>query len=185
MVNNGYFQVIFISCHILLNYDWELKKSPAGAWQWEPINPKEEDKPVDVEDPTLRRNLVMTDAASFPVLEPIHDGYRNWLKQDYAASPEELLLDRTQLLGLTAPDMTVLVGGMRVLGTKHGVFTERDGVLTNDFFVHLTDMNYGWQPVGDHHYQIRDRRTNQVRWTATRVDLVFGSNSLLRAYAEE
>ncbi len=368
--DNGYF-------HILLNYDWELKKSPAGAWQWEPINPKEEDKPVDVEDPTLRRNLVMTDAdmamkmdpryrkiserfyqdpdyfadvfarawfklthrdmgpksrylgpdvpavdllwqdpipagnsdydmqavknriaasglsiaemvctawdsartfrgsdkrggangarirlapqkdwvgneparlakvltvleaiaattgasiadvivlagnmgveqaakaagweitvpfapgrgdataemtdaASFQVLEPIHDGYRNWLKQDYAASPEELLLDRTQLLGLTAPEMTVLVGGMRVLGTnyggtKHGVFTEREGVLTNDFFVNLTDMNYRWQPVGDHHYEIRERRTNQVRWTATRVDLVFGSNSILRAYAE-
>jgi catalase-peroxidase len=362
---------------MLLNYDWELKKSPAGAWQWEPINAKEEDKPLDVEDPTIRRNLVMTDAdmamkmdpeyrqiserfyqdpdyfaevfarawfklthrdmgpkarylgpdvpqedllwqdpiptgnphydiqsvkdkivasglsisemvctawdsartfrgsdkrggangarlrlapqkdwpgneperlakvlsvlegiaaetgasvadvivlagnvgleqaaqaggleitvpflpgrgdataemtdaASFDVLEPIHDGYRNWLKKDYTVSPEELMLDRTQLMGLTAPEMTVLVGGMRVLGTnyggtQHGVFTDRPGVLSNDFFVHLTDMNYAWQPVGKNLYEIRDRQTNQVKWTATRVDLVFGSNSILRAYAE-
>jgi catalase-peroxidase len=368
--DNGYF-------HMLLNYDWELKKSPAGAWQWEPIDPKEEDKPVDVEDPTIRRNLVMTDADmamkmdpeyrkiadrfyqdpayfsdvfarawfklthrdmgpkaryigpdvpqedliwqdrvpvgnanydipavkgkiaasglsigemvctawdsartfrgsdkrggangarirlvpqqdwegneparlakvlavleaiaadsgasvadvivlagnvgieqaaraagfdisvpfspgrgdatddmtdadSFAPLEPIHDGYRNWLKQDYAASAEELMLDRTQLMGLTAPEMTVLVGGMRVLdtnygGTKQGVFTDRAGVLTNDFFVNLTDMNYLWKPVGKNRYEIRDRQTDQVKWTATRVDLVFGSNSILRAYAE-
>ncbi|OLP15438.1 catalase/peroxidase HPI [Leptolyngbya sp. 'hensonii'] len=368
--DNGYF-------HMLLNYDWELKKSPAGAWQWEPINVKEEDKPLDVEDPTIRRNLVMTDAdmamkmdpeyrkiserfyhdpdyfadvfarawfklthrdmgpkaryigpnvpqedliwqdpipvgnanydvqsvkdriaasglsinemvctawdsartfrgsdkrggangarirltpqkdwegneparlakvlavlegiaadtgasvadvivlagnvaieqaakaagfditvpfspgrgdatdemtdaESFEPLEPIHDGYRNWLKQDYAVSAEELMLDRTQLMGLTAPEMTVLVGGMRVLGTnyggtKHGVFTDREGVLTNDFFVNLTDMNYLWKPAGNNLYEICDRKTDQVKWTATRVDLVFGSNSILRAYAE-
>ena len=131
----------------------------------------------------------LTDAESFAPLEPTHDGYRNWLKQEYAVSAEELLLDRTQLMGLTAPEMTVLVGGMRVLGTNygdtnHGVFTDRVGVLTNDFFVHLTDMNYLWQPTGDNLYEIRDRQTNQVKWTATRVDLVFGSNSILRAYAE-
>ena len=368
--DNGYFS-------LLLNYDWELKKSPAGAWQWEPINVKEEDKPVDVEDPSIRRNLVMTDAdmamkidpeyrkiserfhqdpayfsevfarawfklthrdmgpktryigpdvppedliwqdpipvgntnydvqavkekiaasglsisemvstawdsartfrssdnrggangarirlspqkdwegneparlakvlavlesiavesgasvadvivlagnvgieqaakvsgfdvsvpffsgrgdatdemtdaESFAALEPIHDGYRNWLKQDYAASAEELMLDRTQLMGLTAPEMTVLVGGMRVLGTnyggtKHGVFTDREGALTNDFFVNLTDMSYTWRPAANNLYELRDRKTNQVKWTATRVDLVFGSNSILRAYAE-
>ncbi len=131
----------------------------------------------------------MTDAASFAVLEPIHDGYRNWLKQDYAVSAEELMLDRTQLMGLTAPEMTVLVGGMRVLGTnhggsKHGVFTEREGALTNDFFVNLTDMNYTWKSLGNHLYEIRDCKTDKVKWTATRVDLVFGSNSILRAYAE-
>jgi len=131
----------------------------------------------------------MTDADSFEPLEPIHDGYRNWLKQDYAVSAEELMLDRTQLMGLTAPEMTVLVGGMRVLGTnygdtKHGVFTEREGALTNDFFVNLTDMNYLWKPAGNNLYEICDRKTNQVKWTATRVDLVFGSNSILRAYAE-
>ena len=131
----------------------------------------------------------MTDADSFGVLEPIHDGYRNWLKKDYAVSAEELMLDRTQLMGLTAPEMTVLVGGMRVLGTnhggaRHGVFTEREGALTNDFFVNLTDMNYTWQPVGNNLYEIRDRNTDKVKWTATRVDLVFGSNSILRAYAE-
>jgi len=131
----------------------------------------------------------MTDSASFEVLEPLHDGYRNWLKKDYAVSAEELMLDRTQLMGLTAPEMTVLVGGMRVLntnhgGTKHGVFTDREGVLTNDFFVNLTDMNYVWKPVGNNLYEIRDRKTDKFKWTATRVDLVFGSNSILRAYAE-
>jgi len=130
-----------------------------------------------------------TDAASFEVLEPIHDGYRNWLKEDYAVSPEELLLDRTQLMGLTAPEMTVLVGGLRVLGanhggSKHGVFTSRVGALTNDFFVNLTDMANSWKPAGKNLYEIRDRKTGQVKWTATRVDLVFGSNSVLRAYAE-
>ncbi len=131
----------------------------------------------------------MTDVDSFAVLEPIHDGYRNWLKKDYVVQPEELLLDRTQLMGLTAPEMTVLVGGMRVLGTncgatKHGVFTDREGVLTNDFFVNLTDMQYNWKPAGNNLYEIVDRKTNTTKWTATRVDLVFGSNSVLRAYAE-
>jgi catalase-peroxidase len=131
----------------------------------------------------------MTDAASFEPLEPVHDGYRNWLKRDYAVSAEEMMLDRTQLMGLTAHEMTVLVGGMRVLGTnhdgsKHGVFTEREGALTNDFFVALTDMAYAWKPVGRNLYEIRDRKTGAVKWTATRVDLVFGSNAVLRAYAE-
>jgi catalase-peroxidase len=131
----------------------------------------------------------MTDAESFAVLEPIHDGYRNWLKKDYAVKPEELMLDRTQLMGLTAHEMTVLVGGMRVLGTnhggtKHGVFTEKEGVLSNDFFVNLTDMNYKWTPAGENLYHVIDRKSKQIKWTATRVDLVFGSNSILRAYAE-
>ena len=368
--DNGYF-------HLLLNYEWELKKSPAGAWQWEPVNIKEEDKPVDVEDASIRLNPIMTDADmamkmdpeylkiserfykdpeyfsevfarawfklthrdmgpkaryigpdvpeedliwqdpvpagridydvqavkdkisasglsisemvatawdsartfrgsdmrggangarirlapqkewegneparlakvlavlnqiaaesgasvadvivlagnvgveqaakaacfevavpfspgrgdatdeitdadSFEVLEPLYDGYRNWLKQDYVVSAEELMLDRTQLMGLTAHEMTVLVGGMRVLGTNydgtmHGVFTEREGALTNDFFVNMTDMNYSWKPTGNNLYEIRDRKTDNVKWTATRVDLVFGSNSVLRAYAE-
>ena len=368
--DNGYFQ-------LLLNYEWELKKSPAGAWQWEPVNIKEEDKPVDVEDPSKRYNPIMTDAdmamkmdpeyrkiserfyqdpayfsevfarawfklthrdmgpkaryigpevpqedliwqdpvpagntnydvetvkakiaasglsisemvatawdsartfrgsdkrggangarirlapqkdwagnepdrlnnalsvlepiaaesgasvadvivlagnvgveqaakaagfdvtvpfspgrgdatqemtdpVSFADLEPIHDGYRNWLMKDYVVTAEELMLDRTQLMGLTAPEMTVLAGGMRVLGTnhggtKHGVFTDREGVLSNDFFVNLTDMNYTWKPAGNNLYEIRERKTDAVKWTATRVDLVFGSNSILRAYAE-
>ena len=131
----------------------------------------------------------MTDADSFAPLEPIHDGYRNWLKKDYAVSAEELMLDRTQLMGLTAPEMTVLVGGMRVIGTnhggtKHGVFTDREGALTNDFFVNLTDMANTWRPVDENLYEIRDRKTGEVKWTATRVDLVFGSNSILRSYAE-
>lgn len=131
----------------------------------------------------------MTDIESFDVLEPVHDGYRNWAKRDYVVSPEEMLLDRTQLMGLTAPEMTVLVGGMRVIGTnyagtKHGVFTEREGALSNDFFVNLTDMNYTWKPYRKNLYEIRDRKTDQVKWTATSVDLVFGSNSILRAYAE-
>jgi catalase-peroxidase len=368
--DNGYF-------HLLFTYDWELKKSPAGAWQWEPVNIREEDKPVDVEDPSIRHNPIMTDADmamikdpvyreisegfyrdparfsevfarawfklthrdmgpkaryigpdvpeedliwqdpvpsgstscdvaalkariaasglpiadmvatawdsartfrgsdlrggangarirlapqkdwegneparlakvlgvlepiaakagasvadvivlagnvgieqaaqaaghtisvpftpgrgdatdamtdadSFSVLEPIHDGYRNWLKKNYSVKPEELLLDHTQLMGLTAPEMTVLVGGMRVLGTnhggtKHGVFTDRTGALTNDFFVNLTDTGNTWEPAGDNLYTIRDRSTGNAKWTATRVDLVFGSNSILRAYAE-
>ena len=131
----------------------------------------------------------MTDAESFAVLEPIHDGYRNWLKNDYAVSAEELLLDRTQLMGLTAHEMTALIGGMRVLGTnhggtKHGVLTNREGVLSNDFFVNLTDMGNTWKPAGNNLYEIRDRSTGAVKWTATRVDLVFGSNSILRSYAE-
>jgi catalase-peroxidase len=368
--DNGYF-------HLLLNYEWESKKSPAGAWQWEPIDMKEEDKPVDVEDPSIRHNPIMTDADmamkmdpayrkiserfykdpayfsetfarawfklthrdmgpksryvgpevpredllwqdpvpagnsdydvaavkakiaasglsisemvatawdsartfrgsdmrggangarirlapqkdwpgneperlarvlgvfegiaaetgasvadvivlagnvgieqaakaaghditvpfapgrgdasaeqtdadSFQYLEPIHDGFRNWLKKDYAVSAEKLLLDRAQLMGLTAPEMTVLVGGMRVLGanhggTAHGVFTDRAGVLTNDFFVNLTDMANAWKPAGNNLYEIQERKSGRTKWTATRVDLVFGSNSVLRAYAE-
>ncbi len=368
--DNGYFE-------LLLNYDWELKKSPAGAWQWEPVNIKEEDKPADVEDPSIRYNPIMTDAdmamkmdpayrkiserfykdpayfsevfarawfklthrdmgpkaryigpevpaedliwqdpvpagnknydvavvkakiagsglpvadmvatawdsartfrgsdhrggangarirlapqkdwegnepvrlakalaayekiaaetgasvadvivlggnvgleqaikaagfhvevpfapgrgdatqdqtdaESFEVLEPVHDGFRNWQKKDYVVQPEEMLLDRAQLLGLTAPEMTVLIGGMRVLGTnhggaKHGVFTDRVGALTNDFFVNLTDMAYNWKPTGRNSYDIVDRKSGATKWTATRVDLVFGSNSILRAYAE-
>ena len=131
----------------------------------------------------------MTDAESFEVLEPLHDGYRNWVKNDYVVSPEEMMLDRTQLLRLTAPEMTVLVGGMRVLGTnhdgtRHGIFTDRVGVLANDFFVNLTDMGNTWKPVGNNLYEIRDRKTDEVKWTATRTDLVFGSNSILRSYAE-
>jgi catalase-peroxidase len=131
----------------------------------------------------------MTDVDSFEVLEPVHDGFRNWVKQDYVVSVEEMMLDRTQLMGLTAVEMTVLVGGMRVIGTnhnntKHGVFTDREGALTNDFFVNLTDMSYSWKPTGKNSYNICDRETEQVKWTATRVDLVFGSNSVLRSYAE-
>ena len=130
-----------------------------------------------------------TDADSFSVLEPLADGFRNWLKKDYAVNAEELMLDRAQLLGLTAPEMTVLVGGMRAMGTnyggtKHGVFTDRVGALTTDFFVAITDMAYTWQPTGKTLYNIVDRKTGTVKWTATRVDLVFGSNSVLRAYAE-
>lgn len=368
--DNGYF-------HLLLNYEWALKKSPAGAWQWEPIDIKEEDKPVDVEDPSIRLNPIMTDAdmamkmdpeyrkiserfyndpeyfsevfarawfklthrdmgpkvryigpevpaeeliwqdpvpagdrnydvasvkakiaatdltitelvttawdsartfrgsdmrggangarirlapqkdwqgneparlakvlsvlepiaaesgasiadlivlggnvgiekaakaagyditvpfspgrgdatqemtdvESFEVLEPLHDGFRNWLKKDYVVSPEEMMLDRTQLMGLTAPEMTVLVGGMRVLGTnhggaRHGVWTEREGQLSNDFFVNLLDMANSWVPTGTNEYEVKDRSSGEVKGTATRVDLVFGSNSILRAYAE-
>ncbi len=137
----------------------------------------------------------MTDVQSFSDLEPRHDGYRNWVKDTYAVSPEEMLLDRTQLMGLTAPEMTVLIGGMRVLDTnygqsKHGVFTDRAGTLSNDFFVNLTDMNNTWHPIekGDNNapefYEVRERSTGNVKWQASRVDLVFGSNSILRAYAE-
>ena len=131
----------------------------------------------------------VTDVESFAVLEPIHDGFRNWVKKNYVVSPEELLLDRAQLMGLTAHEMTVLVGGMRVLGTnqggtKHGNFTDRPGALTNDFFVNLTDMSYNWKPTGRNSYDIVDRASGATKFTATRVDLVFGSNSILRAYAE-
>lgn len=369
--DNGYF-------HLLLNHDWELRKSPAGAWQWEPVNIKEEDKPVDAEDPSIRCNPIMTDAdmamkidpeyrkiserfyndhkyfsetfarawfklthrdmgpksryigpdapkedllwqdpipagnkdhdvnsvkekiissglsiservatawdsartfrgsdkrggangarirlapqkdwegneptrltralaifeqialetgasiadivvlagntaieeaakaagfainipfipgrgdatadmtdnEAFEVLEPVADGFRNWLKSnDYVVTPEELLLDRAQLMGLTAQEMTVLIGGMRVLGTNHGnssqgVFTNQQGVLSNDFFVTLTDMAYSWKPKGKNSYDLVERKTGLTKWTASRVDLVFGSNSILRAYAE-
>ena len=130
-----------------------------------------------------------TDAESFDVLEPVADGFRNWQKKHYTVTPEEMLLDRAQLLGLTAPEMTVLIGGMRVLGTnhggsKHGVFTDRVGTLTNDFFVNLTDMAFTWKPTGRNSYDICDRKTGEVKFTATRADLVFGSNSVLRSYAE-
>jgi catalase-peroxidase len=368
--DNGYF-------HLLLNYEWELKKSPAGAWQWEPVDIKEADRPVDVEDPSIRHNPIMTDAdmamkmdpayrkiserfyndpayfddvfarawfklthrdmgpkaryigphvpdedliwqdpvpagptdydvdalkaqiaesglsvsemvatawdsartfrgsdlrggangarirlapqkdwegneperlhkvlgvlepiaesagasladvivlagnvgiekaakaagfdirvpfapgrgdatqaqtdaESFEVLEPEADGFRNWMKKDYVVSAEELMLDRAQLLGLTGPQMTVLVAGMRAMGTnhggtKHGVFTDREGALTNDFFVNLCDMGNTWKPVSSNLYEVRDRQTDELKWTATRADLVFGSNSVLRSYAE-
>ena len=131
----------------------------------------------------------MTDVESFEVLEPLADGYRNWLKENYVVTPEEMLLDRTQLLGLTAQEMTALIGGMRVLGTnygnsKHGVFTDKEGTLSNDFFVNLTDMSYSWKPTGRNSYDIVERNSSKTKWTATRVDLVLGSNSILRAYAE-
>lgn len=118
-----------------------------------------------------------------------YDGYRNWLKKDYVVSPEEMMLDRTQLMGLTAAEMTVLVGGLRVLGVNHGgsphgVLTDRVGVLSNDFFVNLTDMAYKWEPAGKNLYNIVERKTGETRFTATRVDLIFGSNSILRAITE-
>ena len=125
----------------------------------------------------------------FGLLQPLADGYRNWQKKEYVVSPEELLLDRTQLMGLTAPEMTVLLGGMRVIGTnygdtKHGVFTDSIGALSNDFFVNLTDMGYTWEPTENGLYNIRSKKTGKVKFTATRIDLVFGSNSILRSYAE-
>ena len=131
----------------------------------------------------------MTDVESFEVLEPLHDGFRNWQKDNYVVKGEELLLDKSQLMGLTAPEMTVLVGGMRVLGTnhggtQHGVFTDNVGALTNDFFVNLTDMSYSWVPAGENLYNIVERKSGSTKWTATRADLIFGSNSILRAYAE-
>ena len=130
-----------------------------------------------------------TDAESFDVLEPLADGFRNYAKKEYVVSPEEMLLDRAQLMGLTAPEMTVLIGGMRVLGanfgdSQHGVFTDNVGALSNDFFVNLTDMAYQWKPASKSHYNIVDRKSGETKWTATRVDLVFGSNSILRSYAE-
>lgn len=131
----------------------------------------------------------MTDVESFEVLEPTHDGFRNWLKKDYTVTAEELMLDRAQLMGLSGPEMTVLIGGLRVLGANHagsqdGVFTDRVGQLTTDFFVNLLDMRCTWRPVGRNRYEIVDRATGKARWTASRVDLVFGSNSILRAYSE-
>ncbi|EGR4293340.1 catalase/peroxidase HPI [Vibrio cholerae] len=133
--------------------------------------------------------IEQTDVESFEVLEPLADGFRNWQKKNYVVTPEEMLLDKAQLLRLTAPEMTVLIGGMRVLGTnyggsQHGVFTDRVGALTNDFFVNLTDMSYTWKPTGRNSYEIVERKSGKVKWTATRVDLVFGSNSILRAYTE-
>ncbi len=130
-----------------------------------------------------------TDAESFEPLEPLHDGFRNWVKKDYVVSPEEMLLDRAQLMNLTAAEMTVLIGGMRVIGTnhgetRHGVFTDNVGALSTDFFVNLTDITYVWEPAGKNLYNLRNRKTGQVKFTATRADLVFGSNSILRSYAE-
>jgi catalase-peroxidase len=132
-----------------------------------------------------------TDAESFAVLEPVADGFRNYLKTKYSVSAEELLIDRAQLLTLTAPEMTVLIGGMRVLNvnlgqSKHGVFTKRPGSLTNDFFVNLLDMGTSWKPTSEKRdvFEGRDRATNELKWTGTSVDLVFGSNSQLRALAE-
>lgn len=130
-----------------------------------------------------------TDLESFEFLKPIHDGFRNFQEAHYAPQPEELLLDRAQLLGLTAPEMTVLVGGLRVLGAnfggdKRGVFTQNEGVLSTDFFRVLVDMNYKWEPTGRNSYNIVERKSNETKYTASRVDLVFGSNSILRAYAE-
>ena len=131
----------------------------------------------------------MTDAESFAPLEPLADGFRNYLQKDYVVKPEEMMLDKAQLLGLTAKEMTVLVGGMRMLGTnfdgtKHGEFTDSVGALTTDFFVNLTDMKYTWKPTGKNSYAIVDRASGDEVYTATRFDLVFGSNSVLRAYAE-
>lgn len=132
-----------------------------------------------------------TDAVSFAVLEPVADGFRNYMKKKYSICAEELLIDKSQLLTLTAPEMTVLLGGMRVLNTNfdgsgHGVFTDRPGVLTNDFFVNLLDMNTVWNPTSESRdlFEGRDRATGALKWTATRVDLIFGSNSELRALAE-
>ncbi len=130
-----------------------------------------------------------TDIDSFKVLEPLHDAFRNWVKEEYAVSPEEMMLDRASLMNLSAKEMTVLIGGMRVLntnhgGTKHGVLTDKPGTLTNDFFVNLTDMKFMWKPLGKNIYEIIDRKSKKTKFTATRVDLVFGSNSILRSYAE-
>jgi len=132
-----------------------------------------------------------TDVESFAVLEPSADGFRNYLKAKYTVSTEELLVDKAQLLTLTAPEMTVLVGGMRVLNTnydnsKHGIFTNRPEVLTNDFFVNLLDINTAWMPADDSGeiFDGRDRKTGAKKWTGTRADLIFGSNSELRALTE-
>jgi catalase-peroxidase len=130
-----------------------------------------------------------THTDSLKPLEPRHDGFRNYVKGDYSVMPEELLLERANLLGLTAKEMVCLIGGMRVLGanfenSKHGVFTDKVGALTNDFFVHLTDMKYSWKPTGKNSYDIIERKSNKIKFTATRVDLVLGSNSILRSYAE-
>jgi len=131
----------------------------------------------------------MTDVDSFSNLEPAADAFRNWSNGKSKSSPEELMVDQAQLLGLTAPEMTVLVGGMRVLGANHinnnaGVFTDKLGVLSNDFFVSLTDMSNKWNIVGENSYEICDRISGRVKWSASSVDLVFGSNSILRSYAE-
>ncbi len=156
----------------------EMAASAAGVAVTVPFSPGRGDA-----------NDESTDGESFEPLEPIHDGYRNWLKKDYAVSPMELMLDRTQLMGLTAPEMTVLVGGLRVLGANfggsaHGVFTDTPGALSNDFFVNLVDMSNRWNDAGGGVYEVIDRASGETRWTATEVDLTFGSNSILRAYSE-
>lgn len=132
-----------------------------------------------------------TDVESFSALEPEADGFRNYVKAKYKVPTEEMLVDKAQLLTLTAPEMTVLVGGMRVLGANHGqsghgVFVKEPGKLTNDFFINLLDRNTEWKAVSEdqHEFEGRDRKTGEVKWTGTRVDLVFGSNSQLRAIAE-
>jgi len=131
-----------------------------------------------------------TEVKSFKWLEPYHDGFRNYVKADYSVMPEELLLERASLMGLTAKEMTCLVGGMRVLGTNHasakdkGVLTDKVGALTNDFFINLVDMKYIWEPTGKNSYDIIDRKTKKIKFTASRADLVLGSNSILRSYAE-
>ncbi len=160
------------------NYGVEQAAKAAGVAVEVPFTPGRGDATAE-----------QTDADSFAVLEPLADGFRNWLKKDYAVMPEELLLDRAQLMGLTAPEMTALIGGMRVMGTnhggtKHGVFTDRPGALSTDFFVTLTDMAYSWVPKGGNLYEIVERKSGAAKYVATRVDLVFGSNSVLRAYAE-
>jgi catalase-peroxidase len=131
----------------------------------------------------------MIDIHSFTALEPIHDGFRNWLKKDYSVTAEQMLLDKAQLIGLTAHEMTVLIGGMRVIGTNHGnskngVFTDNEGSLSTDFFINLTDMSYEWKPIENNVYEICERQSGNVKWTASRVDLIFGSNSVLRSYSE-
>ena len=131
----------------------------------------------------------MTDVNSFSNLEPAADAFRNWFGGKSKSRPEELMVDQAQLLGLTAPEMTVLIGGMRVLGANHagnktGVLSDNEGVLSNDFFVNLTDMNNTWSIIDDNHYEIKDRQSGDLKWTASSVDLVFGSNSILRSYAE-
>ena len=131
-----------------------------------------------------------TEIKNFKWLEPLHDGFRNYVKSDYSVMPEELLLERASLMGLTAQEMTCLIGGMRVLGTNHvsaknkGVLTDKVGTLTNDFFVNLVDMKYTWKPTGKNSYDIIDRKTKKVKFTASRADLVLGSNSILRSYSE-
>ena len=156
----------------------EEAAAAAGVNVSVPFNPGRGDASAD-----------QTDAESFDVLEPLHDGFRNWQKANYTVKPEEMFLDRAQLMGLSGHEMTALVGGMRVLdtnygGSKHGVFTANEGVLSNDFFINLTDMQYSWNSVGENLYEITDRSSGEVKWTATRVELVFGSNSILRAYSE-
>ena len=132
-----------------------------------------------------------TDIDSFNVMEPVADGFRNYLKKRYSVPTESLLLDRAQLLSLTGSELTALVGGLRVLGanydqSSHGVFTDKVGTLSNDFFVNLLDMKYEWSPVDDEAeiFEGKERSSGEVKWTGTRVDLIFGSNSRLRAYAE-